>query len=149
MKSLKTDYADWPRLTDIFPWQHSGVQVKRKWPIAEVPEVLVRRWETMVGLPFEERRVAFRETGDRNIGRTYRDIFTSEKLTPIASLESNAEPMAPVRYGNRSFDRQWILPDNRAIDRPRPSIWSQSDSQLYVTSLLTTHTWASYSFHKE
>jgi predicted helicase len=137
MPVLKTDYKDWPKLTDIFPWQTSGVQVKRKWPIAEVQEVLVRRWESLVALPFEERAVAFHETRDRKIGRLYRDIVTNQKLPSIASLESDAQPMIPVRYGYRSFDRQWIFPDNRLADFIRPSLWSQSDSQLYLVSLLT------------
>ena len=137
MPMLKTDYKDWPRLTDIFPWQHSGSQLKRKWPIAEVQEILVRRWESLVALPFEERAVAFHETRDRKIGRIYRDIFTKEKLPKIASLEPSAQPMTPGRYGYRSFDRQWILPDNRLADFIRPSLWSQSDSQLYLVSLLT------------
>ena len=28
-------YFDWPAVTDVFPWQHSGTQLKRMWPIGE------------------------------------------------------------------------------------------------------------------
>ena len=137
MPTLKTAYKDWPKLTDILPWQHSGSQIKRKWPIAEVAEVLARRWQSLTALPFDERAVAFHETRDRTIGSTYRDIFTKEKLPSIASLDADSPSMTPVRYGYRSFDRQWILPDNRLADFIRPTLWSQSESQVYMASLLT------------
>jgi hypothetical protein len=38
------DYFSWPPLTDLFPWQHSGVQFKRTWPIGPDRETLERRW---------------------------------------------------------------------------------------------------------
>jgi hypothetical protein len=43
------DYYSWPRLTDLFPWQHSGSQYKRTWPIGETAKVLHERWAT--GIP--------------------------------------------------------------------------------------------------
>ena len=36
-------YFDWPLLKDLMPWQHSGVQLKRTWPIATDTETLERR----------------------------------------------------------------------------------------------------------
>jgi hypothetical protein len=33
-------YFDWPELTQIFPWQHTGSQYKRSWPISENEQVL-------------------------------------------------------------------------------------------------------------
>ena len=44
--------------------------------------------------------------------------------------------VTPVRYGFRSFDRQWIIPDNRVINQPNPELWeSRSDKQVYLTAL--------------
>ncbi len=44
--------------------------------------------------------------------------------------------MAPVRYGFRSFDRQWIIPDNRLLNRPNPTLWeTHSPKQVYLTAL--------------
>jgi hypothetical protein len=41
-----------------------------------------------------------------------------------------------VRYGFRSFDRQWIIPDNRVINRPNPELWAlRSDQQVFLTAL--------------
>jgi hypothetical protein len=71
-------FFTWPRLTDIFPWQHSGVQFKRTWPIAADADTLRKRWHQL--LSADDRREAFRETDDRRIGTTY-----NVKLTPRAS----------------------------------------------------------------
>jgi hypothetical protein len=43
--------------------------------------------------------------------------------------------MPPIQYGFRSFDRQWIIPDNRLINRGNPTIWrTHSARQIYVTA---------------
>jgi hypothetical protein len=58
---------------------------------------------------------------------------------PIAKLKPGDRPEAVVRYGYRSFDRQWIIADARLADRPRPQLWaSHSDRQIYLTTLTST-----------
>jgi hypothetical protein len=43
----------------------------------------------------------------------------------------------PIRYGFLSFDRQWIIPDNRLLNRPNPTLWENySNQQVYLTALL-------------
>jgi hypothetical protein len=43
----------------------------------------------------------------------------------------------PVRYAFRSFDRQYVIPDNRVGDYFRPSLWNiHSDRQIYFASSL-------------
>jgi len=44
---------------------------------------------------------------------------------------------APERYGLRSFDRAWILPDKRLINRPNPGLWQvrTAPGQLFLTAL--------------
>jgi hypothetical protein len=40
-----------------------------------------------------------------------------------------------VRYSFRSFDRQWIIPDARLINRPNPNLWKEhSTRQVYLTA---------------
>jgi hypothetical protein len=52
---------------------------------------------------------------------------------PVA--DEHGSCIEPVRYGFRSFDRQWIIPDNRVINRPNPELWeSRSDEQVYLTA---------------
>ena len=135
----KGDYFAWPLLTDLMPWQHSGVQLKRTWPIAPDEETLERRWRGL--LHAADRSAAFRETGDRTVAGTYRAALTKEDgngSTPLSELS----PIAPVpevrRYAYRSFDRQYLVADGRLISRPRPELWrAHGERQVYVTSLLS------------
>lgn len=132
------DFFSWPLLTDLFPWQHSGVQFKRTWPIAPDRETLVRRWDGLLSAPEAERAELFRETRDRKVSRSYPPLGGTGRLAALARLPSDAESPAPVPYAYRSFDRQFCLPDNRLGDFLRPALWrTASARQLYMTSLLT------------
>ena len=130
-------YFTWPLLTDLMPWQHSGVQLKRMWPIAPDEETLERRWDGL--LQAADRSEAFRETGDRTIAGTYRASLTKEHASePIAELSQGTPVPEVQRYAYRSFDRQHLLADGRLISRPRPDLWrAHSNRQVYVTSLLS------------
>ena len=55
----RSELLAWPALTELFPWQLSGVQLKRTWPIGSTPEVLRERWRRLLALPDGERRAAF------------------------------------------------------------------------------------------
>ena len=47
-------------------------------------------------------------------------------------LDHGSEPR-PVRIGYRAFDRQWILPDSRLMDRARPDLWAaRVPGQVFV-----------------
>lgn len=133
----KGAYFGWPLLTNLLPWQHSGVQLKRIWPIAPDVETLKERWREL--LRARNRAKAFRETGDREINGTYRVALTgNDDSTPLAALPDDA-PMPEVReYAYRSFDRHHIIADARLMSRPRPDLWRvHSDRQMYLTSLFS------------
>jgi len=130
-------YFDWPLLTDLLPWQHSGLQFKRTWPIAPDRDTLERRWRAL--LSARDRSAAFHGTGDREAGGTYLvPITEAADCTPISQLPKNA-PLPPVTlYAYRSFDRQWIIADGRLMSRPRPDLWAcHSDAQVYLSSLFS------------
>jgi hypothetical protein len=130
-------YETFPLITDLFPWQHSGIQVKRIWPICPDPEVLKGRWSKL--LSSKERSTLFVEAPDRTIFGKY-EVALPYKFspTPIANLGSNVPPSQIVRYSYRSFDRQWILADGRLISRPRPDLWlTHSEKQIYLVSLFS------------
>ena len=133
----KGDYFAWPLLTDLVPWQHSGVQLKRTWPIAPDTETLERRWRALLNA--KDRSAAFRGTGDREVDGTYRVALTKNSdSTPIAKLPENAPMPQAQRYAYRSFDRHWIIADGRLMSRARPDLWrAHGDRQVYLTSLLT------------
>lgn len=131
------NYFSWPLLTDLFPWQHTGVEVKRSWPIGEDESVLGRRWDRL--LAENDRRAFYRETRDRKVRARYPNLLGQEPQPPaIASLDTTAELPPVVRYGFRSLDRQWLICDSRLGDYLRPSLWqSASKQQIYFTSMLT------------
>lgn len=131
-------YFDWPTVTDVFPWQHSGSQLKRTWPIGETQGVLQKRWQKLLSLPPRERASAFRETRDRVVTKQYRSLL-GEGLEPaIADLGPDAA-VPPVRqYAYRSFDREWVIAATTVADFGRPPLWrTHGDQQVYLTSLLT------------
>ncbi len=132
----KGAYFDWPLLIDLMPWQHSGAQFKRTWPIAPDAETLERRWRGLLGA--EDRAEAFRETGDRTINGTYRVALTDRSdSTPISKLPNNTPLPEVRRYAYRSFDRHYIIADGRLMSRPRPDLWhAHGERQVYLTTLL-------------
>ena len=132
----KGDYFDWPLLTDLMPWQHSGAQFKRTWPICPDPETLKRRWKAL--LASGDRREAFKETRDRKITSKCPPLLEAEEATPpIDRLARNSPPPRIERYAYRSFDRQWILADSRLGDFLRPDLWrAHGERQVYLTTLL-------------
>src|SRR3989337_2744962 len=72
-------YFNSPKVTDIFPWQHSGVQMKRTWPVGETPGLLEERWRRFTDSDVHGRRSAFRETRDRKIDRRYPNLVTGTR----------------------------------------------------------------------
>ena len=133
----KGHYFDWPRLTDLMPWQHSGVQLKRTWPIGPDYETLQHRWRAL--LHAGNRSEAFCGTGDREVDGIYRVALTENSdSTPIAKLAKNT-PIPPCqRYAYRSFDCHCIIVDGRLMSRARPDLWrASSERQVYVTTAFT------------
>jgi hypothetical protein len=130
-------FFDWPLLTDLLPWQHSGVQLKRTWPIAPNEETLEARWHALMSA--KDRAEAFHGTGDREVDGVYRVALTAKSdFKPIAQLPKNAPIPPVVRYAYRSFDRQCIIADGRLMSRPRPDLWAAlGDRQVYLTSLFS------------
>lgn len=132
------NYFDWPSLTDLWPWQHSGVELKRTWPIAETPAVLEQRWQSLLSTPKASRGSMFHESPDRRVAAQYRSIDGGSKLPSIASLAADTPCPEIVRYSFRSFDRAWLISDNRLGARMRPPLWSvRGERQVFLTSMLT------------
>jgi hypothetical protein len=134
----KGNYFDWPLLIDLMPWQHSGAQFKRTWPICSDPETLRARWKAL--LKSRDIPSAFKETRDRKVYSNCPPLPGETGIgTPIDQLPDDAPPPRMERYAYRSFDRQWILADSRLGDYLRPALWrAHNERQLYLTSLMTT-----------
>jgi len=136
-----SEYNSWPEVTEFFPWIHAGSKAHRVWPIADTEAVLNRRWKSFLKAVPRQRRVLLRETGDRTIRSRVRPLLAagSGKLTPLHDLDHEAPNEGIERYGYRSYDRQWMLADNRLADRPRACLWRvRGASQVYLTTLTST-----------
>jgi len=134
----KGEYFKWPLLTDLMPWQHSGAQFKRTWPIAPEPETLKRRWHAL--LCSSDKSDLFKETRDRTINSPCPSVPPNGYGDQsIVRLPRDASPPRIERYAYRSFDRQSVFADNRLGDFLRPVLWGiHSDQQIYLTSSLTS-----------
>ncbi|HET6880114.1 MAG TPA: type ISP restriction/modification enzyme, partial [Pirellulales bacterium] len=118
-----------------------GVMPGRTWVIAPDAESLTARWKKLVKAKPDQKEDLFiphlnhGQLGDRHVARIVPKALPSftANSTPIADEKGDCVP--PVRYGFRSFDRQWIIPDNRVLNRPNPHLWSaHSDRQIYITA---------------
>lgn len=135
------DYFAWPLLTDLMPWQQSGVKAGRTWVIAPDEGTLEKRWGTLLDVGETVRRNLFK---DSPTGRKVHEPATqlppsTTKLHPISKLAKDSQLPSITRYAYRSFDRQSVFIDSRLLDRPSPELWRvHSERQVYLTSLLTT-----------
>ncbi|WP_165077234.1 MULTISPECIES: type ISP restriction/modification enzyme [unclassified Desulfovibrio] len=132
------EYFSFPLLMDIFPWQQSGVQFKRTWPISPDVITLKERWNEL--LLTNNRRLAFKETRDRKIDSQYKKFLGIDDI-PIGMLpKSQSNPNPIIRhYGYRSFDSQYCFCDNRLCDYLRDVLWAtHSPKQIYFATLSTT-----------
>ena len=119
------------------PWQWSGVQLKRKWPIAPDKDTLKKRWKHFLGS--KDRASLFKETEARKVSRAIHSMDGTVKLTPLAELKPNTKAPKIEPYGYRSFDRQHLFVDNRLGDRLRKPLWdAYSDRQVYISTLTSS-----------
>ena len=132
-----------PSIHDLLPWSSSGVLANRGWPTAQDSDTLTRRWSDFITEPnLERKKTLFNETDGRTIERglntNLRGYPDESAATPI-SCETSPCP-APLRLAWRSFDRQWIIPDTRVLDRPRPPLWeARGDRQVHLTCIEDDH----------
>ncbi|MDE0120292.1 MAG: hypothetical protein OXS33_01000 [bacterium] len=76
-------YWSWPRVTDIFPWSHSGSKFHRTWPIGETKALLQRRWNDLVTAVPRSRAELFFEK-EMKVASTPTPLLTrGKRLRPI------------------------------------------------------------------
>ncbi|QAT86524.1 hypothetical protein EJ065_4984 [Corallococcus coralloides] len=133
-------YDAWPSLTDVFPWQHSGAQFKRTWPIGYDVGALERRWGALLAASPTTRAELFRESRDRKVSGRYPALEADGERSPsLQSLSKSASAPTVRRFGFRSFDCQHCFADTRVGDYIRPVLWNvESSRQVFITSLLAS-----------
>jgi hypothetical protein len=130
-------WAKFPSLSDLFTWSGSGVTAHRVWPIAPDVQTLERRWEVLrKEADPAKKELLFHRDRDRHVAKSVALDLGQYPVRQVSVAHDNEPVVPPIRYGYRSFDRQWIPPDNRLISMPRPEIWAgYSTKQVYLTAL--------------
>lgn len=119
-------WDEFPALADLLPWVAPGVKANRTWVYAPAKEILDARWRRLVTEPDDDvKRALFKETRDSRLDDRKDALPGSDTAVAAGQLgdEREAGP-ATVRVGYRSFDRQWVVADSRALDQPRPALWA-------------------------
>ena len=134
-------WATYPKLENLFIYNGSGVMPGRTWIIAPDVETLERRWQKLIHAPAEEMEILFHphlrngQPGDKHSKRIVPNALPGYESRPKSIADERSSCLPPTRYGFRSFDRQWIIPDNRLINQPNPELWEiRSDQQVYLTA---------------
>ncbi|HVQ36458.1 MAG TPA: type ISP restriction/modification enzyme [Pyrinomonadaceae bacterium] len=135
------EWPTYPALEDLFIYNGSGVMPGRTWIIAPDVVSLLRRWQALIDAPGDQKEALFHphlrngKPGDKHSNRIVTKALMGYEPRPTIIADEHGSSNAPVRYGFRSFDRQWIIPDNRLINQPNPELWElQSERQVYMTA---------------
>ena len=136
----------WPQfvaLENLFDYDGSGVMPGRVWVIAPDCASLEQRWKALQAEKnLQNKGNLFHphtrngSPGDKHINkRLQQGLYGHEFRSGPVALDTK-QVIPPVRYGYRSFDRQWIIPDGRLINQPNPTLWKiHSNHQVYMTAL--------------
>ena len=135
-------WGDCVALSEVIGDMGPGVQPGRVWAIAPDVATLERRWAKLQ----DEKNSASKEllfhpqlrdgkVAGRHIGKVVNQNLGKFRTRQV-SVKNDSEGLAqPIRYGFRSFDRQWLPPDNRLLNDPRPNLWPiLSASQVFLTA---------------
>ncbi|MDZ4717324.1 MAG: type ISP restriction/modification enzyme [Roseiflexaceae bacterium] len=136
-------WPTYPALDDLFIYNGSGVMPGRTWIIAPDADSLRQRWQKLINAPGEQKEMLFHphlrngQPGDKHSKRVVPKGLPGYDPRPIPVASERGDCIAPIRYGLRSFDRQWIVPDNRLINQPNPKLWEvYSERQVYLTAFM-------------
>ena len=136
-------WADFGPLEDLFDYDGSGVMPGRTWVIAPDRASLEGRWRALQAEPDPTKKeelfhphLVDGKPGDKHLNKILRKGLYGHEFRAGSVGSDKGAVIRPTRYGFRSFDRQWIIPDGRLINRPNPTLWEdQSNQQVYLTAL--------------
>ncbi|WP_160050791.1 type ISP restriction/modification enzyme [Nocardiopsis sp. FR4] len=134
LPAAESAWDDYPALGDLFCWVTPGITPGRTWIYAPHPSVLQDRWNSLVSAEPQEKPKLFKETHGCTVESTKESLPNAPSHGKPIGKEDGACP-PPKRIAYRSFDRQWIIPDHRVIDRARRDLWSAESvgGQVYIT----------------
>ncbi|MGW7644199.1 type ISP restriction/modification enzyme [Streptomyces bobili] len=132
-------WEDYPLLDELFPWGSPGNKTNRSWVTSPSPAVLQRRWARLIGETDPEvKALLFKETDSRALDSRPTSMPGFPHPERTMRNELRARPQL-LRIGLRSFDRQWLIADNRVIDRPRTDLWESLQPQQLFLNQQSSH----------
>ncbi|MBT2468090.1 DNA methyltransferase [Streptomyces sp. ISL-66] len=115
------------------PWAVGPLSLGRAWVAAPDPAILRTRWATLTGADAPERERLFRPTRARTPAAGAAAL-PGQRAGSTARFTDTPGPCPdPVRVLRDPFDEQWLLPDQRLIDRARPELWRVLDEHQLFT----------------
>jgi hypothetical protein len=139
-------WACFVQLEAIFAYGGPGVMPGRTWAISPDTESLKRRWYTLIHEKNPETKERFfhpqlrkGKVASRHIRKIVKQPLGAKDTRSTSILNDKGEYEPPVRYGFRSFDRQWLIADARLLNDVRPVLWSAfSGRQVHLTAITET-----------
>jgi len=128
-------WLQYPAIEDLLPYTSLGVTCNRAWVRAPETEVLARRWRRLIVADPEEKRALMKETRDRTIDKLV-PAFPGGHIALPLRIETSPVPRIE-RIGFRSFDRQYLIADQRVVDFLRPDLWRlRGEKQVFLVTQL-------------
>ncbi len=138
-------WSTFPAMEDLFLYNGSGMMPGRTWIISPDSQSLLKRWEALKAASPQQMDDLFMphmndgELGDRHSAKELNDALFGFPIRLKSVLEDGEACISPIPLAYRSFDRQWIIPDKRLINRPNPDLWAKrSEKQIFITALSRT-----------
>src|SRR5260370_10896632 len=132
-------WADFPEIKNCFVFAGPGVMPGRTWVVAPDKESLGKRWARLGGEKKAEGKgiffhVQYRKSQVPNgpIRKKVQQDLGAITTRHESILEDHGECLDAVRYGFRSFDRQWVIADPRPLNYPSPVLCSPSSPNPVV-----------------
>lgn len=136
-------------IDSILADQGLGVMPGRTWVIAPDEQSLRERWHELVTAKDSSQRSLFfhphqsggptPDKGAKALAGHHGAIASVSQMLADHIGKGVLPIYRPVPYTVRSFDRQWIIPDNRLINRENARLWgSFGPHQVYLTALSQT-----------
>ena len=123
-----------------------GVMPGRTWVVSPDTITLQERWTRLqtASDPTEKERLFHPQLRDgkvsaRHIRKVVNDDLGSFKTRRVPIIADDGPISEPIRYGFRSFDRQWLPADSRLLNDTRPKLWeSYGPKQIFITALMAS-----------
>lgn len=126
-------WAQYPQVGDLFPAGSLGFTTNRAWVHSPSATILRERWRRFVLASANEKRGLLKETRDRTIDKVLPSHLVGRHRVSLRNEKTRSTNLSAVGY--RSFDRQYLISDQRVIDFPRPALWnSHSEQQVYLVT---------------